>query len=189
VRCEAKVLAASHRDLRGLVTEGAFRQDLYFRIAGRRVLVPALRERSEDIPALVREIAGSVVAGAAFTPAALAVLQAYDWPGNVRQLKTVVSRLVHDTVEGEVDARDVEADAEREGYAEAHAHAAAASGAVEAATLEDFRTRVKSADAALERQFLARAMKRAGGKVSEAARLVACDRMALERMLRKHGMK
>jgi two-component system response regulator HydG len=96
VRC----IAATHKDLSVLVQQGAFREDLFFRLDVLRVRVPPLRERSEDIPLLVEHFlrqslersSRSVMAG--FEPDALEFLAGCDWPGNVRQLENLVERLV-----------------------------------------------------------------------------------------------
>jgi two-component system response regulator HydG len=96
VRC----IAATHKDLSVLVEQGAFREDLFFRLDVLRVRVPPLRERSEDIPLLVDHFlrlslersSRSVLAG--FEPEALEFLAACDWPGNVRQLENLIERLV-----------------------------------------------------------------------------------------------
>ena len=96
VRC----IAATHKDLSVLVEQGAFREDLFFRLDVLRVRVPPLRERSEDIPLLVdhflrlslEKSSRSVLAG--FEPEALEFLAACDWPGNVRQLENLIERLV-----------------------------------------------------------------------------------------------
>jgi DNA-binding NtrC family response regulator len=87
-------VAATRRDLEGAVNTGAFRSDLYFRLAQVRAFVPALRQRLEDIPGLVRvmlEQLGSKNAWRRVTRATLDRLLRYDWPGNVRELKNAVS--------------------------------------------------------------------------------------------------
>jgi len=96
VRC----VAATHKDLAQLVDKGLFREDLFFRLDVLRVPVPPLRERTEDIPALVDHFLGrsqtgtsrSVMTG--FDAEALEFLVTCGWPGNVRQLQNLVERLV-----------------------------------------------------------------------------------------------
>jgi two-component system response regulator HydG len=96
VRC----VAATHKDLATLVDKGLFRQDLFFRLDVLRLPVPALRERTDDIPALVEHFLQRSLRGSSrsalvgFEPEALDFLAARDWPGNVRQLENVVERLV-----------------------------------------------------------------------------------------------
>ncbi|HVZ32461.1 MAG TPA: sigma 54-interacting transcriptional regulator, partial [Polyangiaceae bacterium] len=92
--------AATNRDLRKMVGQGAFREDLYYRLGVVTVELPALRERPEDIPALVESFLEQVAArrfpgeGKRFevAPDAMARLQAYPWPGNVRELRNTVER-------------------------------------------------------------------------------------------------
>ncbi|HUK17028.1 MAG TPA: sigma-54 dependent transcriptional regulator [Bryobacteraceae bacterium] len=96
---DVRVIVATHRDLDKLVKAGAFRQDLYHRIFVFPLVLPALRERAEDIPALVAHFARQVaeVNGwkpKPFLPEAIAELQRYPWPGNVRELRNVVERLL-----------------------------------------------------------------------------------------------
>ncbi len=86
-RVDIAVLAATHRSLRDLVAAGGFRRDLYYRLNGLRVALPPLRARG-DLPALIEHILARASAGAApsIAPAALAILAAHDWPGNIREL-------------------------------------------------------------------------------------------------------
>ncbi|RMG86060.1 MAG: sigma-54-dependent Fis family transcriptional regulator, partial [Candidatus Dadabacteria bacterium] len=98
-RTDVRVIAATNRDLGRAVAEGSFREDLFYRLHVVALTLPPLRERVEDIPALVEEFvaeaarrAGRTVRG--LTPAALEACQRYPWPGNVRELKNVVERAV-----------------------------------------------------------------------------------------------
>jgi DNA-binding NtrC family response regulator len=91
------VVAATHRNLRAKLADGSFREDLYYRLCVVEALVPSLRERKEDIPALVERFlaAHTPPRTLADLPArALPLLSAYDWPGNVRELRNVVTRLL-----------------------------------------------------------------------------------------------
>ena len=98
---KARVIAATHRDLEDMVRRGAFRQDLYYRLAVSRIPVPPLRERRGDIPLLVGYFLSRAAAAlppgrrvAAIEEDALRRLQLYDWPGNVRELQNVLSRAI-----------------------------------------------------------------------------------------------
>jgi transcriptional regulator with PAS, ATPase and Fis domain len=112
---DCRVIAATHRDLWQMVRTGAFREDLYYRLNVMQVHVPPLRDRPEDIPALAQLFLSRyserprVVA-----PDAQAVLQAYSWPGNVRQLENVVQRLVVAVGHDVITAADLPADISRE---------------------------------------------------------------------------
>jgi DNA-binding NtrC family response regulator/tetratricopeptide (TPR) repeat protein len=99
LRADCRVLCATNRDLEAMVKAGTFREDLYYRLKGVVVEVPALRERREDIPALVRHVVGLASAEMGRTPpvvdaAAMEQLRRYDWPGNVRELENTVRSLV-----------------------------------------------------------------------------------------------
>jgi transcriptional regulator with PAS, ATPase and Fis domain len=88
---DVRVIAATNRDLPALVAEGRFRQDLYFRLAGAVVPVPALRERPEDIPMLVAGVLRDLgYAHVRVTDEALQILANHQWPGNVRELKNTL---------------------------------------------------------------------------------------------------
>ncbi len=96
---DVRVLVATHRNLESLVREGKFRQDLFHRVYVFPLALPPLRERREDIPALVEHFVEQVCAQnnwkpIAFTPEAIEALTVYLWPGNVRELRNVVERLM-----------------------------------------------------------------------------------------------
>lgn len=92
-RFAGRVVAASHRNLETLVKTGAFREDLYYRLAVFTLEVPGLNQRREDIPALAVHFASLQPHALSFSEAALQRLQHHDWPGNIRQLRSVVDRL------------------------------------------------------------------------------------------------
>jgi DNA-binding NtrC family response regulator len=108
----ARVLAATHRDLDQGVTEGTFRQDLFYRLAVARIRIPSLRERPEDVPLiaefLLRRIGRQLGRPTAnLTPQAMKKLQAHTWPGNVRELENVLTRSVALLRDGVVDREDL----------------------------------------------------------------------------------
>ncbi|HEV8660989.1 MAG TPA: sigma-54 dependent transcriptional regulator [Thermoanaerobaculia bacterium] len=98
-----RIVAATHRDLKSLVANGQFREDLYYRLAGYEISVPPLRQRKSDIPLLVdhfrRRVAEEMHHDSIAGPsrAVLDVLAAHDWPGNVRELEQVVRRTIIDS--------------------------------------------------------------------------------------------
>jgi hydrogenase-4 transcriptional activator len=97
VSVDVRIVAATHRDLHAMVEQGAFREDLWYRISVFPMRLPALRERLEDIPALAAHFAaraGERLGAGALTPTPddLALLLAYPWPGNVRELASVIER-------------------------------------------------------------------------------------------------
>ena len=97
IRADVRVVSATHRDLRQLVRQGLFREDLYYRLNVVPIRLPPLRERTEDIPELVRHFVARAqeegLPGKALTAEAMADLMAYRWPGNVRELENLVQRL------------------------------------------------------------------------------------------------
>ncbi|MBU6275379.1 MAG: sigma-54 dependent transcriptional regulator [Planctomycetes bacterium] len=97
VRVDVRIVAATHRDLAAMVTERSFREDLWYRINVFPILLPTLRERREDIPALVRHFAHRAAVRFGLpevdpTSADLLLLGEYDWPGNIRELGAVIDR-------------------------------------------------------------------------------------------------
>ena len=164
-----RFVAATHRDLRRMVNEGNFREDLFFRLAVLPVRVPPLRERIEDLPRLVEHFAP------AMPPDARAelckALAGRRLAGNVRELRNVVERAQLLGGESAIETTVP--------------NAAAASAALEGlgfeGTFHDFQH-----DA--EREYLRRLMTRHGGQVAEAAQSAGVNRTYLYRLLRKHGL-
>jgi DNA-binding NtrC family response regulator len=93
-RADFRLVSATHRPLKRMVADGSFRQDLYYRLSAFPIRLPALRDRRDDIPALVVALLRRVAPGRdlSVSPAAMAALAAYDWPGNVRELRNAVER-------------------------------------------------------------------------------------------------
>jgi DNA-binding NtrC family response regulator len=112
-RVDVRVVVATHRNLDALVKEGKFRQDLFHRIYVFPLLLPPLRERKEDIPALVQHFAQQVCAQnnwkpIPFTPEAIQELKMHVWAGNIRELRNVVERLILLATEGQVTVETVQ---------------------------------------------------------------------------------
>ena len=97
IRANVRIIAATHRDLRQLVSHGLFREDLYYRLNVVPIRIPPLRERTEDIPELVRHFQNGMaelgLPAKSLDTAAIRRLQAYRWPGNVRELENLIRRL------------------------------------------------------------------------------------------------
>jgi two-component system nitrogen regulation response regulator NtrX len=99
IRVNVRLICATHRNLQEMVDSGKFRKDLYFRLKGVTIMLPELRERRDDIPALVdyfieNHCMNEGIAIKVFEPAARDVLVEYDWPGNVRQLMDTIQSLI-----------------------------------------------------------------------------------------------
>jgi two-component system nitrogen regulation response regulator GlnG len=114
IRADVRVIAATHRDLRSLIAQGQFREDLYYRLNVVPIRVPPLRERAQDIPALVRhfmeQAKASGLPGKAVDATAMTRLQAHRWPGNVRELENLVRRLCALYSEEIIDVGAIEAE-------------------------------------------------------------------------------
>ncbi len=97
IRANARIIAATHRDLRALIRSGQFREDLFYRLNVVPIRLPPLRERPDDIPVLAQHFLNTAQAEGLPTktidPAAMALLSAYRWPGNVRELENLIRRL------------------------------------------------------------------------------------------------
>jgi transcriptional regulator with GAF, ATPase, and Fis domain len=112
VQVDIRVIAATHRNLEERVEAGEFREDLFFRLYVIPLILPPLRERRSDIPlmathfcAQVTETNGLAVSG--FAPETLTLMQAYEWPGNIRELKNLVERMVVLRQEGRLEPADL----------------------------------------------------------------------------------
>ena len=168
VRC--RVIVACNQDLRELVKEGRFREDLYYRLDVLRIALPPLRERREDVPALLREaFARAGRPDAELAPDALAALVAHRWPGNVRELENEVRRLV---------AR--EAGRIERGHLSSELRGGTPSGRVE--------TFQGKTIAQVEKEMVLGALKRANGNKTQAAKELGISRGTLYQLLERHGL-
>ncbi len=111
IKADVRIIAATHRELETEIAEGRFREDLFYRLNVFPIEMPALKDRSDDIPLLIKELVtrmehdqrGSV----RLTPTAIAALAHYPWPGNVRELSNLMERLIIMHPYGVVDVRDL----------------------------------------------------------------------------------
>lgn len=177
---DVRIIACTNRSLRGEVKAERFRQDLYFRLAALRVRLPALRERTEDIPGIVDRMLGEQGATRRFADLSEAdqtLLLQHPWPGNARELRNVVDRLLAFPTSGAMPLIDED---------EA---AAAVTPREPAAPLKPLAVAREQAQDAFERAYLGRLMKEADGSISEAARRAEVSRQFIQRLLRKHGLR
>ena len=170
-KLDIRFVAATHRNLADEVKAGRFRQDLFYRVSVLRIVLPPLRERREDIPALVRHFLGG--RALELPPETLARLTAYDWPGNVRELKNAVERAA--TLAGGDGRLTVE-------------RFALPATATPQLDRGGFRAAKRSMVANWERDRLRELLERSGGNVAEAARLGGVDRVSFHRLLRKYKL-
>jgi transcriptional regulator with PAS, ATPase and Fis domain len=165
---DVRVVAATHRKLERMVSEGTFRADLYYRLAVIKVQVPALRHRREDILPLARhflaELKPDLDPEALLSDAVCATLTAYAWPGNVRELRNVIQRLV---LVGELDTRVRERPAAPPSYDVAR----------------------REAIDAFERDYCRTLLAHTNEVVARAAEHAGISRQMLHRLLRKHDLR
>jgi two-component system response regulator PilR (NtrC family) len=180
---DVRILSATHKNLVDLVAEGRFREDLFYRINVIELRVPALRERREDIPDLaeviLRRLARRMSTRApTLDPAALAALESYPFPGNVRELENVLERALTlctgDVIS--VEHLHVRSDAAKPGEPEPAA-IAAASGAL-GARLED-----------IEREAIVKALEKTRYNKTAAAKLLGMSFRALRYRVKKLGIE
>jgi two-component system NtrC family response regulator len=176
-RTSARVIAATHRDLDELVAQGRFRHDLLYRLNVVHIRVPPLRERRDDIPLLVdyllRRAGARIGRQTALSPAALALLTAYDWPGNVRELRNVIERLVVLNDGERIEAAMVAGALSLKVPLPVPASSAAAPEFVGLRPLE-----------VVEREYIQWALKQLNGNVSAVASSLGVSRSTIYRVLR-----
>ncbi|MBX3596340.1 MAG: nitrogen regulation protein NR(I) [Rhizobiaceae bacterium] len=114
IKTDVRIVAATNKDLRVLINQGLFREDLFYRINVVPLRLPALRERSEDVPDLVRHFFSRAEAEGLqvkrITPEGMEALKAYSWPGNVRELENLVRRLAALYPQDEITKENIEAE-------------------------------------------------------------------------------
>jgi two-component system nitrogen regulation response regulator NtrX len=181
IKVDARVLAATNKDLQAEIRAGNFREDLYFRLNVIPIFVPPLRDRQEDIPLLAdhfmaefaREYGRRVKT---FEVGATAALQRYAWPGNVRELRNLIERLMIMVPGDSIAAHDV-------GFLDQNAAAqpGAAPSAAERLTLHEARER-------FERDLILRTLAEQQGNMSRTAEVLGVERSNLYRKMRAFGI-
>ena len=186
VQVDVRVIAATTRDLGQAIGDGLFREDLFYRLNVVPVQVPSLAERREDIPNLVdhfmarsAEVSGLIPR--LIGPDAMAALQAYQWPGNVRQLRNVVDWLLI-MAGGEADG-PIRADMLPPEIGSVSPQILRFDGSTEMLSLP-----LREAREEFERQYLGSQVTRFGGNISRTASFVGMERSALHRKLKSLGV-
>jgi len=174
-RVDVRVVAATHRDLSAMVRRGEFREDLYYRLRVLPLHVPALREHRDDIPLLTSKLLGDLAEryrrpDLRLSPEAMLAMEAYDWPGNVRQLFNALEYAVVQSDGPTILPRHL--------LPELAAEAATAT-AASAASLQLTRYYAAPATAAEEQALILRALQDSGGNKAEAARRLGMSRTTL----------
>jgi two-component system nitrogen regulation response regulator NtrX len=182
-RADVRVVAATNQRLDQAVSAGTFREDLYFRLAVFPVEIPPLRERLDDLPALVAHLAARVRPHQPleFTGEALSLMASYDWPGNVRELANIVERL------SIIGGREVDAALVRRVLPRAAPRSDALAGEGVSASDDHHGRSLSNLLDDYERALVRDALSRAGGNVAEAARALQTDRANLYRRMKRLG--
>jgi DNA-binding NtrC family response regulator len=171
IESDFRLVCATNRDLEALVREGRFREDLYYRIHVFSVEIPPLRERKEDVSALVEHFVEKFGRAMGKVPKELSaeaaeLLQSYDWPGNVRELENAIERAMVVGSTGRIRPEDLPLHVEQE------------------------RTRVRDRSLeSLESEHIARVLREEAGNVSQAARVLGIDRGTLYNKIKKYGIR
>jgi two-component system, NtrC family, response regulator AtoC len=172
-RVDVRVIAATHRDLTGLVEQKQFREDLYYRLKVVTILLPALRDRMSDLPLLFDYFLKQYSTGQGKTlavhPEVLSLLQRYDWPGNVRQLENVVERAVALNTSGVFAPEDLPEEMQ-------------ASKSRKPATPRDGKWTTL---AEMEERYIREVIEAVEGNISRAAEILGIDRRTLYRRMER----
>jgi DNA-binding NtrC family response regulator len=190
---DARIIAATHRNLEAKIKDGSFRADLYFRLSVVEVHVPALRDRKEDIPHLVGRFLAArrpPATPADLPPRALALLQAYEWPGNVRELRNTVSRLLLFPEKLADFLGDKVAAAAQNSGSPGQGSAAQAEedrkAALYALPLPEARDLVMEQ---FERGYIAERLKQHNENITRAAESMGVSRQLLHRLIERYGLR
>jgi DNA-binding NtrC family response regulator len=172
-RVDVRVVAATHRDLEKAVADGAFREDLLYRLNTVTIELPPLRERAGDLPLLVdhflrRHAAASGRSVPAVTPEAMALLERYPWPGNVRELSHVVARVLALTKSPRIDAEDLPP----------HLREAPPAAPAQPATLDE-----------VEKAHILAVLRSTRGNRKRTSAILGIDRKTLYRKLLRYGLE
>jgi two-component system, NtrC family, response regulator AtoC len=195
LRVDVRLIAATNRDLKALIAEGRFREDLFYRLNVVPVALPPLRDRREDIPLLVQHFVekydrrlGKKVERV--DDAALEILMGYGWPGNIRELENVMERSVL-FADGPVITPAQLPDSLREQAPGGAAPVAAMGplGAIAAPSGASMKDIVRQAQAELERTLIARALEETGGNVTRAAKRLQISRKSLQVKMKELGLR
>ncbi len=175
-RVDVRLISATHKDLEAEVQAGRFRSDLYYRLAVFPIVVPPLRERMEDLPALAHFLLQRIAKRwqrnlPTLTREALELLHSYEWPGNIRELEHELERACALAAEGETLApAHFSERLQQQGQAE---------------PLQDLRR----ARRAFERRYIERVLAAHSGNVSAAARTLGLSRVMLQRKMKTFGLR
>ena len=182
VQVDVRIISSTSRNMNEAIRAGNFREDLYYRLNVVPIVIPPLRQRREDIPALARHFIAqySQASGQperALSQGAAIALQGYDWPGNVRQLRNIIEWAM---IMGGPDKDDIE-----KKHLPPEITGESPASDARAATIQDYLTYpLREAREAFERDYLDKQLARFGGNISKTATYVGMERSALHRKLK-----
>ena len=176
---DVRIIAATNADLEGAVRTSSFREDLYYRLNVITINLPPLRERTEDIPLLIKHFLGIYAEEnekpvASISPDAMAVLLDYAWPGNVRELQNVIERAVVLSTSESLDLQALPAGIKRKNGMSSPP-----------ATLPEGGISLKEAISSYERQLVVKALQASGGVQKRAAELLSVKPTTLHEMMKR----
>jgi two-component system nitrogen regulation response regulator NtrX len=178
VQVDARVIAATNKNLQVEIERGNFREDLFYRLNVIPFYVPPLRDRVEDIPLLADYFLDEFTRGYGrrrkeLTPEAYRVLSSYHWPGNVRELKNLMERIVIMNPQSRIDARHIPLQPSPVPAAEPPSD--------HFSSLQEFRE-------SAEREYINRKLEEAGGNITRAAEMLGLERSNLYRKMKNLGI-
>ncbi len=180
LRVDVRVIAATHRDLTRAIESGQFREDLYYRVNVLSVTVPPLRERPDDLPALVEHFLARAAAAmhksVTIAPEVLALLQRYRWPGNIRELENVIERAMVLTDGPAIRATDLPK--EVTGLSGEAAQA-----------FSDPNLPLDEKMARLEQEAIRQTLEAVGWNQTQAAKLLGIKRSSLQYKMKRYGLE
>ncbi|RLQ87872.1 sigma-54-dependent transcriptional regulator [Notoacmeibacter ruber] len=186
VKVDVRIISSTSQNLEAMIAEGLFREDLYHRLAVVPVQVPSLAKRREDIPYLAEYFMGQIARQTGIKPRrigddAMAVLQSHDWPGNVRQLRNNIERLM--ILARGTDGQDVVSAEMLPSEIGEMLPSTPTSSETHIMTLP-----LREAREMFERDYLAAQINRFGGNISRTAEFIGMERSALHRKLKSLGV-
>lgn len=167
--CSARIIASTERDLRELVLKRSFREDLFYRLGTVTIPLPPLRDRKEDIPALITQMMegmGPGAAGKIFSGKAINAMLKYDWPGNMRELLNVVERTALLSAKKTIQARDIPLSLDKKGKGNKLRHLMSL--------------------AEVEREHILYVLTASNGNISRASRVLGVSRPKLYRKIEQY---
>ena len=175
---DIRVIAATHKDLQEGIRQGSFREDLFYRLNVIPIVIPPLRDRKDDIPALVRHFLTRSQRAKTILPEALDLLNRYDWPGNVRELQAVMERVCVLTKGTEIRPVDLPFELQDEGRRQAESAHGGFEIPAQGIIFEEW-----------ERTLMGQALGRTHGNMADAAKLLGMTYRTFQYRAMKFGLK